>query len=146
MLSAVRSARTPRLRVKLYPISVGTDVLDGPKTNDLHSLYDGWIWNPPEKNRPARKMRLRMNVQCVPILVCYIPTDGRFMNRPYKWSVGVPSPVRLARTPRLRATVCNPNLFTLTSYLFSSSPCGYCKATALISLPLRGRGTAYSGG
>ena len=70
----------------------------------------GEIHESPANERPALALLLRMNEQYAPISVCYMPTNGRFMNRPYKWSVGMLSAVRLARTPRLRVTVRNPFL------------------------------------
>ena len=61
-------------------------------------------------DRSAQTIRLRMNEQYAPISVCYMPTNRAFVNRPYKQTVGMLTPVRLARTPRLQATVLTPFL------------------------------------
>ena len=56
-------------------------------------------------DRASRKIRLRIIVRRAPISVCYKPMDGRFMNRPYKWSE-VPAPFqRLPTHIRFKITI-----------------------------------------
>ena len=79
--------------------------------------------------RCAPTILLRMNLQCVPISVCYIPTDGRFMNRPYKQINGgfcIVQRLRVNDAIFFYKMICGadlPNLFSFHFSLFTHNSC-----------------------
>ena len=81
-----------------------------PRQHEAFPLREIWRTNDPGRGDPLRSpenkravstLRLRINEQYAPISVCYMPTDGAFVNATYKQTVGMLSPI--ARTPRLHA-------------------------------------------
>ena len=58
-----------------------------------------------ENKRSTQTIRLRMNEQYAPISICYMPTNGAFVNATYKWSE-VPAPSqRLPTHIRFKITI-----------------------------------------
>ena len=64
------------------------------------------------KQTPALPPRLRIFVHPAPISFCRIPTDGRLMNRPYKWSDVSAPPIRLRINARSKSQFARANYIT----------------------------------